>query len=121
MRPNHIVQVITMSFSTDNHALVLGASGINGWAIVREIINGYPAPNTFRRVTALTNRPLPEENRLWPKDDRLQVVSGLDLMKGSQSDLERGFKEKVRDIETVTQVYFYGKWPIVPSTALKAI
>jgi hypothetical protein len=46
---------------------------------------------------------------LWPDDPRLQIVSGVDLLKGSQEDLEKQIKEKVKDVDTVTQVYFYCK------------
>jgi hypothetical protein len=97
------------SASPENHALVFGASGISGWAIVNQILSDYPAKGVFSAVTALTNRPLPAEYTTWPKDSRLDVVSGLDLMKGSQEDLEAAMKEKIKGIEDVTQVYFFGK------------
>ncbi|KAG9185196.1 hypothetical protein G6011_07740 [Alternaria panax] len=90
-----------------NHALIYGASGISGWAIVNAILNGYPSKDAFSRVTAMVNRPLTREMALWPDDPRLQIVSGVDLVKGTQEDLEKQIKEKVKDVETVTQVYFY--------------
>jgi hypothetical protein len=96
-------------FLVDNHALVFGASGISGWAIVNQILSDYPAKGVFSAVTALTNRPLPSEYALWPKDSRLDVVSGLDLMKGSQEDLEASMKEKIKGIENVTQVFYFCK------------
>jgi hypothetical protein len=96
-------------FQVDNHALVFGASGISGWAIVNQILSDYPAKGVFSAVTALTNRPLPAEYALWPKDSRLDVVSGLDLMKGSQEDLEASMKEKIKGIENVTQVFYFCK------------
>ena len=96
-------------FPVDNHALVFGASGISGWAIVNQILSDYPAKGVFSAVTALTNRPLPAEYALWPKDSRLDVVSGLDLMKGSQEDLEASMKEKIKGIENVTQVFYFCK------------
>ena len=104
------------SSSEENHALVFGASGISGWAIVNQILSDYPAKGVFSAVTALTNRPLPAEYALWPKDSRLDVVSGLDLMKGSQEDLEGSMKEKIKGVENVSQVYFFGTfacftWP----------
>ncbi|CAN9479384.1 unnamed protein product [Alternaria alternata] len=90
-----------------NHALVYGASGISGWSIVNAILNGYPSKDAFSRVTAMVNRPLTREMALWPDDPRLQIVSGIDLVKGTQEELEEQIKEKVKDVETVTQVYFY--------------
>ena len=92
-----------------NHALIYGASGISGWAIVNAILNGYPSKDAFSRVTAMVNRPLTRELALWPDDPRLQIVSGVDLVKGTQEELEKQIKEKVKDVETVTQVYFYCK------------
>ena len=61
-------------------------------------------------MTALTNRPLTAEQALWPASKKLQVVSGLDLLtdKGLEG-LEVDMKQKVKDIETVTHVYFFGK------------
>jgi hypothetical protein len=108
------------SSTAENHALIFGASGISGWAIVNQILSDYPAKGVFSAVTALTNRPLPAEYTIWPKDSRLDVVSGLDLMKGGQGDLEAAMKEKIKGIENVTQVYFFGKiagtsWPPRPT------
>jgi nucleoside-diphosphate-sugar epimerase len=90
-----------------NHALVYGASGVTGWAIVNQILNDYPNADTFTRVTALTNRPLSPEAAQWPKSDKLRVVSGLDLLKGSQEDLEESMKQKISGVENVTHVYFF--------------
>lgn len=95
------------SVGDQHHALVFGASGITGWAIVNAILNGYPSDSTFTRVTALTNRPLSTEAAQWPKSGKLQVVSGLDLLAGDQSTLEVTMKEKIPGIETVTHVYFF--------------
>jgi hypothetical protein len=92
-----------------NHALIYGASGISGWAIVNAILNGYPSKDAFGKVTAMVNRPLTREMALWPEDPRLQIVSGVDLVKGTQEELEAQIKEKVTDVENVTQVYFYCK------------
>ncbi|CAN9262797.1 unnamed protein product [Alternaria alternata] len=55
----------------------------------------------------MVNRPLTREMALWPDDPRLQIVSGVDLVKGTLEELEEQIKEKVKDVETVTQVYFY--------------
>ena len=90
-----------------NHALVFGASGITGWAIVNNILEGFPSPDAFNKVTALTNRPLPAEVAQWPQSDKLQVVSGIDLLKGDQKALEETIKSQVSEISKVTHVYFF--------------
>lgn len=92
---------------TEKHALVYGASGITGWAIVNQILDGFPADNTFTKVTALTNRPLPPETAQWPSSSKLQVVSGLNLLEGDQATLEKTMKDRVPDIENVSHVYFF--------------
>lgn len=93
--------------ATKSHALVFGASGISGWAIVNAILDGYPSDTTFSKVTALTNRPLPPEVAQWPQSDKLQVVSGLDLLAGDQGALESTMKERITDVDNVTHVYFF--------------
>ncbi|CAK7237424.1 hypothetical protein SBRCBS47491_009972 [Sporothrix bragantina] len=91
-----------------NHALVYGASGITGWAIVNAILEGYPTPQDFDKVTALTNRPLTAEQANWPKSDKLNVVSGIDILtEKGQEGLEAEMKERVADVDTVTHVYFF--------------
>ncbi|KAF2669330.1 hypothetical protein BT63DRAFT_440017 [Microthyrium microscopicum] len=87
-------------------ALVFGASGVTGWSFVNEILNDYPKKGIWGKVYALTNRPLKEETTIWPKDDRLEIVSGIDLLKGSQEDLEKELKSKIKDISKVTHVYY---------------
>lgn len=87
-------------------ALVFGASGVTGWSFINEILNDYPKPNTWKRAHALTNRPLSQEQSHWPKDPRLNIVSGIDLLAGSQEDLENELKTKIPDINEVTHVYY---------------
>ncbi|KAH7000002.1 hypothetical protein EDB80DRAFT_726028 [Ilyonectria destructans] len=93
---------------SSNHALVFGASGITGWAITNLILKGYPTPDTFESVTALTNRPLAAEAAQWPSSSKLQIVSGIDILtpKG-QSGLEEELKSKVTHMSKVTHVYFF--------------
>jgi hypothetical protein len=93
--------------STQKHALVAGASGISGWALVNTLLSDYPEAGVFSKVTALTNRPLSEEVSQWPKDPRLEVISGIDLLKGSQTDLEKNLEGNIKDVETVTHLYFF--------------
>lgn len=91
---------------------VQGASGITGWAITNLIIQGYPSPNTFGSVTALTNRPLTREAAQWPESSKLDIVSGINIMtdKG-QAGLEDELKAKVKHLPEITHVYFFGKEP----------
>ena len=91
-----------------NHALIFGATGIQGWAVVNQILKGYPSENAFDKVTALTNRPITEE-MLWPESKKLQIVSGINLLteKGLEG-LEKEMTERIPDVDTVTHVFFFG-------------
>lgn len=87
-------------------ALVFGASGVTGWSFIDEILHDYPEPDVWKRVHALTNRPLSQEQSQWPKDPRLDIVSGIDLLKGTQEELENTIQERIPDISEVTHVYY---------------
>ncbi|KAL1596473.1 hypothetical protein SLS60_009119 [Paraconiothyrium brasiliense] len=87
-------------------ALVFGASGVTGWSFINEILNDYPEPKIWKRVHALTNRPLSQEQSQWPTDLRLNIVSGIDLLEGSQEALESTIKQKIPDVSEVTHVYY---------------
>ncbi|CAK7242297.1 MAG: hypothetical protein STHCBS139747_003784 [Sporothrix thermara] len=89
------------------YALVFGASGVTGWSVVNEILSDYPKKGTFGGVIALTNRPLSLEQSRWPQDDRLTIVSGIDLLKGSQEDLERTMQDSIPGLDKVTDHYFF--------------
>lgn len=89
-------------------ALIFGASGVSGWAFVNEILNDYPQKGVWDRVHALTNRKLAPEYTLWPKDPRLHLVSGVDLLVGTQDDLEAAIRSQISDIDQVTHVYYLG-------------
>lgn len=93
---------------TGKHALVLGASGITGWAIVNELLSDHSDAQQFSRVTALTNRPLSASMAGWPENSKLRSSSGIDLLKGDQRTLEEAFKSKISDVETVSHVFFNG-------------
>ncbi|OJJ43517.1 hypothetical protein ASPZODRAFT_145871 [Penicilliopsis zonata CBS 506.65] len=86
-----------------NHAIVLGSSGINGWALVNQLLAGYPAPDAFSRVTAVARSPLTAEEAHWPVEERLQVVTGIDLL---ADGLKKTLAEKVPSVETVSHVYY---------------
>lgn len=91
-----------------NHALVFGATGIQGWAVVNQILNGYPSEDAFDKVTALTNRPITEK-MLWPESKKMQTVSGINLLTDQgQQGLEKEMKEKIAEVEKVTHMFFFG-------------
>lgn len=88
-------------------ALIFGASGVTGWSFVNEILHDYPRLGIWDGVAALTNRPLKHEDSLWPSDERLQIVSGVDLL-GSQEQIENDLKDKVNGVDKITHVYYFG-------------
>lgn len=96
-------------FAMANHALIFGATGIQGWAIVKQLLNDYPSADAFDRVTALSNRPVPE-NVLWPASGKLHMTSGIDLLTDDgQEGLEKNFKANIANIDSVSHVFFCGK------------
>ncbi|VUC28756.1 unnamed protein product [Clonostachys rosea] len=86
-------------------ALIFGASGVTGWAFVNEILNDYPQNGIWTGVHALTNRPLSAEKAFWPKDDRLVITSGIDLLEGTQENLNSKLGS-IPGIEKVTHVFY---------------
>ena len=92
-----------------NHAIVFGASGINGWALTNQLLSGYQSPDTFSKITAISHRPFVPEDAGWPKDDRLQIITGIDLLEGDHTSLQEVLKEKVSSVDTVTHLYFAGE------------
>ncbi|PYI31177.1 hypothetical protein BP00DRAFT_475592 [Aspergillus indologenus CBS 114.80] len=89
-----------------HHAIVFGCSGINGWALVNQLLSDYPAPGTFSRVTAVANRAFSPADAQWPSDDRLQIVSGVDLLAGDDQALAATLREKIPAVETISHVYY---------------
>lgn len=92
-----------------HHAVVFGCSGINGWALVNQLLSGYPSTGTFAKITAVANRPFTPHDAKWPADGRLNIVSGVDLLVGDDSSLTRTLTEKVPSVETVSHIYYAGK------------
>lgn len=86
-------------------ALVFGASGITGWAILREALN-YPTSSTFHKVIGLTNRPLDRSKSFLPEDDRLVIFPGVDLT--AAVDDVAAKLAGIDGIKDVTDVYFAG-------------
>jgi hypothetical protein len=89
------------------HALILGASGISGWAVMNQA-RDYPSPSTFARITGTTNRPLTLEKAQIPDDNRIRLVSGVDFTK-SVNEVVAQLQAKIPDVDTVTHVFFTGK------------
>ena len=92
-----------------NHALVIGASGLIGWALVNELLSTSLSP--FTHVTALVNRPLVLEESFWPSEgsSKISLVSGVDLS-SSDEEFERVFREKVKDVESISHVFYFGMY-----------
>ncbi|KAJ5777004.1 hypothetical protein N7520_000250 [Penicillium odoratum] len=92
-----------------NHAIVFGASGIIGWAVVNELLSPYPSIGLFSKVTAITNRPINLSESQWPESAShrpdLQLVSGIDLRRGDGSALAEALK-RVKDVEKVTHIFY---------------
>ncbi len=86
--------------------MVFGASGITGWAIVKEALL-YPSSETFDRIIGLTYHPLTKEEAFLPNDPRINLVGGLDLTAGVDV-IEEELKQ-IEGIDGVTHVYFAGK------------
>jgi hypothetical protein len=99
-----------MGLQGKKHALIFGSSGVSGWALVNELLGDYPSEGIWGNVTALANRPLSKEVSQWPDDKRLNIVSGIDLLKGTQEQLELVMKSKIPDVATVTHVYYFGRY-----------
>ncbi|RAL14140.1 SDR family oxidoreductase [Aspergillus homomorphus CBS 101889] len=89
-----------------HHAIVFGCSGINGWALVNQLLSDYPSRGTFSRVTAVANRAFSRDEAQWPSDDRLQMVSGVDLLAGDDQALAATLHEKIPAVETISHVYY---------------
>lgn len=95
-----------------NHAIVFGASGLIGWAVVDQLLSLYPHEGNFAKVTAVTNRPLNFEETQWPELDsrrpELQLVSGIDLRQGDGAALAESLKQAVKDIGSITHIFYLG-------------
>lgn len=84
-------------------ALVFGASGITGWAILNEAVS-YPSRDTFSRIIGLTNQPTSSNELYLPTDERIILASGVNLM--SDVDIVAEQLKKIAGIENVTDVFF---------------
>lgn len=90
----------------EKHALVFGASGISGNSLCRQLLQ-YPSKDTWARVIACSNRPVAKKNAQLPEDPRLELVHGIDLS-SELEDVKSKMKEKIKNIEKVTHVFYMG-------------
>ncbi|KAM0289009.1 hypothetical protein ACHAO9_006518 [Fusarium lateritium] len=89
---------------SENHALVFGATGLVGWAVVNQLLSSYPAPQTFASVTAVSNRPVDASRTFWPEESKVQLVSGVNLR---SDDVTGQLGEKIAGIEKTTHVFYF--------------
>lgn len=82
-------------------ALVFGASGVTGHAVLKALL-ANPSPS-FARVIGLTNRPLSSEVAQLPRDQRLELYSGCNLLDREKSLLQL---QHIPGIGEVTHVYY---------------
>lgn len=95
-----------------NHAVVIGASGLIGWGIVNELLSQDSiARGGFKRVTGVTNRPLNLNDALWPdkfnSQPQLLLVNGVDLA-NEQEQITKSLRDKISDADTITHVFYCG-------------
>ncbi|KAF1846254.1 uncharacterized protein K460DRAFT_386550 [Cucurbitaria berberidis CBS 394.84] len=99
-----------MTTNSGHHALVIGASGLIGWAVVDQLLQPYPSPSPFRKVSALVNRPLELEDSFWPDsatgNPELGLISGVNLL-CSDREFEDLLRDKVPDVASISHVYYF--------------
>jgi hypothetical protein len=90
---------------------VIGASELVGWSVANQLLQPFPSPSPFRKITALINRPLALDKWFWPDNapgkPELSLTSGMDLLH-EDARFEHLLKEKVHDVESVSHVYYFG-------------
>ncbi|KIL86113.1 hypothetical protein FAVG1_10509 [Fusarium avenaceum] len=89
---------------SENHALVFGATGLIGWAVVNQLLSSYPAPQTFASVTAVSNRPVDASRTFWPGGSEVQTVSGVNLQ---SEDVTGQLSKKIDGVERTTHVFYF--------------
>lgn len=106
--PSRSSLVIIHSMPSSNHALVVGASGLIGWAVVEQLL----LDSSFSKVTALVNRPLSLQDSFWPLQapgrPALSLISGVDL-RCSTEELIKRLRDEVADAYTISHVFYFGK------------
>lgn len=95
-----------------NHAVVIGASGLIGWGVVNELLSQNSiAAGTFGRVTAIVNRPIKRDDTFWPVEHpsqpKLLLVDSVNLMDEEEKVIAL-LKDKIPDANTITHVFYFG-------------
>ncbi|CAG8082590.1 unnamed protein product [Penicillium salamii] len=85
-------------------ALVIGASGISGWAVAKNLLS-YPTATTFSRVIGLTHRPRTAQEIGLPQDSRLEIYSGINL-RNDLEDVKHQMRARIPNLEQVTHMYY---------------
>lgn len=92
---------------------MFGSSGLAGWGIVDQLLKNYPEKGVFSKVTACINRPLEMAETYWLAKSsscpQLDLACGINLMEGSVESFTASLKEKTKDIESVTHLFYFGK------------
>lgn len=88
------------------HALIFGASGISGWSLLNQT-RVYPSETAFKRITGTTNRPLALNQALIAEDEKIKLISGIDLRAGVEEVVAK-LQNQIPDIATVSHVFFTG-------------
>lgn len=106
---------IQQTMASKNRAIVFGASGLLGWSVVNQLLSSYPQAGSFESVAAIINRPVPEEDLHLPGSSPqrpgFEVVSGIDLQRGSGEDLAEELKTKISHAGEITHVFYFGTGP----------
>ncbi|KAK7217309.1 hypothetical protein V2G26_005312 [Clonostachys chloroleuca] len=80
------------------HALIFGASGISGWSLLNQT-RVYPSETAFKRITGTTNRPLALNQALIAEDEKIKLISGIDLRAGVEEVVAK-LQNQIPDIAT---------------------
>lgn len=109
--------------SESKHAIVFGAGGLLGWAVLNELLAAYPSTNPFSKVTAIVNRAISEKDLRLPhvstNRPEFEIVSGVNLLNGTAEDLAKTLKEKASGVETITHAFYFGTLPTSRSMLFK--
>jgi hypothetical protein len=113
-----MTQKVNLEAPKGLHTLILGASGVTGWAITNAALS-YLTTDSFERIIGFTSRSLCIEEALLPNDPRLQLRAGLDLSKDTGHIIN--YLQKIDRIEETTHIYFACKIPRPSSVELADI
>jgi hypothetical protein len=109
---------ITVSFSAmakGRHAIVFGASGLLGWAVVNELLSSYPSRGTFASITAVTNRAVKLVEMHWPANTptalRLELIHGVGLTQGTGESLAAKLAHVQTAPDQITHAFYFGTQP----------